>query len=169
MFSDKKLKARYYSIDIFKLYNLKVLLELKIHKYNSFIAFAASFCSQKECEKDEDEHFSSLIIFSYPNGTDYAIDLEKYLLDNNDAKIDRIEINLTNQVNIDNNIFGHIFSSIVIQNMQLSENYKLHSSKDETKEIRVNTVLDENETIILEPQRNSIKFPSLLLSIEYYF
>ena len=169
MFSDKKLKARYYSIDIFQLYNLKVLLELKIHKYNSFIAFAASFCSQKECEKDEDEHFSSLMIFSYPNGTDYAIDLEKYLLENNDAKIDRIEINLTNQVNIDNNIFGHIFSSIVIQNMQLSENYKLYSSKDETKEIRVNTVLDENETIILEPQRNSIKFPSLLLSIEYYF
>ena len=169
MFSDKKLKARYYSIDIFKLYNLKVLLELRIHKYNSFIAFAASFCSQKECEKDEDEHFSSLMIFSYPNGTDYAIDLENYLLENNDVKFDRIEINLTNQVNIDNNIFGHIFSSIVIQNMQLSENYKLHSSKDETKEIRANTFLDENETIILEPQKNSIKFPSLLLSIEYYF
>ena len=48
MFSDKKLKARYYSINAFKFYNLKVLFELRIHNYNSFIAFAASFCSQKK-------------------------------------------------------------------------------------------------------------------------
>ena len=169
MFGNKRLKARYYSINSFMLYNLKVLLDLRIHKYNSFIAFAASFCSQKKCETDNDNHFSSLIIFSYPNGTDYAIDLEKYLYDNNDVKIDRIEINLKNQMNIDNNIFGHIFSSIIIQNIQLSENYKLYSSKDETKEIRINSILVDNETIILKPQRNGIKLPSLLLSIEYYF
>ena len=169
MFNNKKLKARYYSIDSFKLYNLKVLLELKIQKYNSFIAFAASFCSQQKCENDEDEHFSSLIIFSYPNGTDYAMDLEKYLYDNNDIKIDRIGINLTNQVNIDNNIFGHIFYRILIQKMQLSENYEIYSSKDKSKKIREYTFLEENETIILEPQRNGIKFPSLLFSIEYYF
>ena len=169
MFSDKKLKARYYSINAFKFYNLKVLLELRIHKYNSFIAFAASFCSQKKCEDNDDKHFSSLIIFSYPNGTDYAIDLEKYLYDNNDIKIKRIEINLKNKLNIDNNIFGYIFSSIVIQKMQLSKNYKLYSSKDETKEMESNSNLGDNENIILKPQMSTNKLPSLNLYIEYYF
>ena len=177
MFSDKKLKARYYSINAFKFYtinafkfyNLKVLLELRIHKYNSFIAFAASFCSQKKCEDNDDKHFSSLIIFSYPNGTDYAIDLEKYLYDNNDIKIKRIEINLKNKLNIDNNIFGHIFSSIVIQKVQLSKNYKLYSSKDETKEMESNSNLGDNENIILKPQMSTNKLPSLNLYIEYYF
>ena len=169
MFDNKKLSARYYSIYSFMLYRLKVLLDLRMHKYNDFISFAASFCSQEKCEKDEDEHFSSLIIFSYPNGTDCDIDLEQYLYDNNNIKIDRIEINLKNQLNIDNNIFGHIFSSIIIQNILLSENYKLYSSKDESKEIKINTTLEDNETIILEPQRNGINLPSLFLSIEYYF
>ena len=169
MFSDKKLKARYYSINAFKFYNIKVLFELRIHKYNSFIAFAASFCPQKKCEENDDKHFSSLIIFSYPNGTDYAIDLEKYLFENNDVKIDRIDINLQNKLNIDNNIFGHIFSSIVIQKILLNNNYKLYSSKDESKEIENNSTLGDNENIILKPQANSIKLPSLFLSIEYYF
>ena len=83
-------------------------------------------------------------------------------------KFNKIEINLNNYLNIDNNIFGHIFSSIIIFNSLLSEGYKIYSSKNETKEIRTNSILEENENFILKLQSNDTKLPSLLLSIEYY-
>ena len=60
---------RYYIINIFELKHLKFLFDIRTHLYNQFAAFASSFCSSSECDSNENEHFSALMIFSYPNIT----------------------------------------------------------------------------------------------------
>ena len=109
---DKKIKIRYYSIPTFKLYNYKLLFELRVQTYKNFIAFSSSFCPNETCSSDDDEHYCSLIIFSYPNGTDYKLDVEKYLFDNNNASINDFKIDLKEHIVIENNIFGYIYGAI---------------------------------------------------------
>ena len=53
---------------------------------------------------------SSLIIFSYPNSADINNEIEQSLLKNNDIKINNINLEIKNLCNLDNNIFGHLWS-----------------------------------------------------------
>ena len=69
-FYNEEYNIRYYLIDIFKLYNHKFMKEIKSQIYNNNIAIAFSFCYQSSCDSDKtDDHYSSLILFSYPNTT----------------------------------------------------------------------------------------------------
>ena len=74
---------RRYSIKIFDLYHYIIMKELRIHKYNNFLAFASSFCTNEQCSEDSDTHYTGLIIFSYPNSVDYTLNLEEYISSNN--------------------------------------------------------------------------------------
>ena len=98
---NKNIKVRYYSIDSFALYRYKIYLDIRIHKYKNFLAFASSFCLNQECEQNADEHYSALMIFSYPNSTDAEFYLDKYLFDNNITPRD-VEIDLKKLLNIEN-------------------------------------------------------------------
>ena len=110
----EKIIIRYYKIQLYNLYNYKILLEIKTILYLNFITFGFSFCRQNNCAVNEtDEYYSGLIIFSYPNTTDISLNLENYLFDNN-IDIDDFEINLTENSKIENNIFGYIYSGIKI-------------------------------------------------------
>ena len=143
--------------------------ELRLHNYNNFIAFAASYCPNKQCDLDTDEHYSSLILFSYPNTKDENLYLDKYLFDHNNININNAEIDLKEQFNIDNNIFGYILSSISIKEINDCGDYKLYSSKYETKEIIGNSVLENDENIILKYTRTSNIYPTLNCKIQYSF
>ena len=133
IFGDRNIRIRYYSIKIYDLYHYKLLKELRIHNYNNFIAFASSYCPNRQCDLDTDEHYSSLILFSYPNTKDENFYLDKYLFDHNNITINNIEIYLKEQFNIDNNLFGYILSSISIKEINDCGDYKLYSSKNEKK------------------------------------
>ncbi len=101
---------RYYSIDIYKLNNYKFLLDMRSHLYNNFISLAFSYCPQDDCSNDKsDDHYSAFLIFSYPNGTDSRLNINKYLFDNNNIKINNITIDLKKYSKIDNNIFGYVY------------------------------------------------------------
>ena len=140
------------------LYNYKILFEIREHLYNNFIALGFSFCQQKNCSNDmTDTHYSGFMIFSYPNSTDINLDLENYLFEKN-IDIDDFEINLTENIKIENNIFGYIFSGIKISEKNNCSNINLCSSNDENKEIEINTLLKENEKIKL-----------LFINNEYYY
>ena len=103
-YEENNFNIRYYIIPIFKLYNYKFLWEMQLHKYNQHAIFAFSFCPQKECSEDKKhEHYSSLLIFSYPNINDKSTNLINYFYDNN---INYLLVNFTDNVNINNNIFG---------------------------------------------------------------
>ena len=52
------------------------MLEMSLELYNNNSAFAFSHCPQSNFDNDKtDEHYSSLILFSYPNTTDYKFDI----------------------------------------------------------------------------------------------
>ena len=163
-----KIKMRYYEIKSYLLYNYKILFELRIHKYNNFIAFASSFCPDVECSLDEHEHYSALMIFSYPNSTDDKLYLDQFLFNNNNITINNIEIDLKNKFKIENNIFGYILSNIKIKKVSECEAYKLYSSKNEINEIVDNYTLEKDENIKIKSRNNNI-YPRLNCKIEYHF
>ena len=103
--------VRYYIIEIFQLYNIKILKELISNTYNNNLAIGFSFCPQSECSSDDHKHFSSIILFSYPNITNDNIDLIDYL---NMEGNNNITINLSDTIIIDNNIFGYVLYGIKI-------------------------------------------------------
>ena len=101
-----KLVIRYYTIQLYKLYNKKFLYELKLINFQNYLSLTSSLCSNSQCSSNNDDHYSYLIIFSYPNSTDIDFDLINYLKNTNET-ISNISINLFNNIKIENNIFGY--------------------------------------------------------------
>ena len=153
--STEKIKIRYYSFPIFQFRNYKILSDMKSFSYNQFAAVAASVCNQTQCYNDhEDYHYSSLIIFSYPNSTDEVFDISEELLKDNEKKIEKLEIDLKKYTRIENNIFGYVFKKIQMNNIICTKNYmKLYSTKGN---LPINgdysLGVDENIRIIFEDE-----------------
>ena len=166
--SEKKLKIRYYSIKLFALYHYKILFDLKLINYKNFITLGLSFCNNTNCSRDEDEHYAGLIIFNYPNSTDTKFYLDKNLFKNN-INMSDIEIDLKNQLNFENNIFGYIFSSILINDIIGCDKYKLFSSKNHLNEMTKNNSLGKDEKIKIKYKEEDNIYPTLDCKIEYSF
>ena len=158
---------RYYSIEIYSLNHYKFLLEMREHLYNNYISFAFSFCINDSCSDDSDEHYSGLMIFSYANGTDYNLDLNDYLYNNNDIKIDNMIIDLKNNLTIDNNVFGLVYKSIKIKNITNCNEIDFVSSLNESKNINVNYSLEKDEGVKLKFPNNIIKKANCKISYQY--
>ena len=169
IFGNKKVKIRYYSINIYELYHFKIFYELRINNYKNFIAFASSFCQQKECSKDDDEHYSSLIIFSYPKNRDKVLNINEYIISNNITNFDDIEIDLDEDLKFESNIFGYVFSSKTIKDIVYAGHYKFFSSKNQTKEIEIGSVLDINEKLKLKYVGDSDNYETMEITISYYY
>ena len=136
---------RYYLVKMFELYKHKFLTEMKLHIYNQNLALAFSFCHQETCNGDDDEHFSSLIFFSYPNVTNNNINIVDYL---NKAENNNVIANLANNAHIDNNIFGFILYGIKVYSI---DDCGINFISNKTnKIIKKDDILDINENIIFE-------------------
>ena len=168
IFGDKQVKIRLYSILLFTLYKYKILYELRIHNYNGFIAFSSSYCPDSNCSSNEVEHYPSLIIFSYPNSTDREFYLEEGLFNDN-KNLNDYEIDLKKELLFQNNLFGLILSSIIIDNVNECGEYKLISSKDENREIENGSILGIDENIKLKFVGTGNIYPTINCKIEYYF
>ena len=146
-YEEKKYNIRYYIIPIFKLYNYKVLWEIRLHRYNNYLAFALSYCHQASCINDDtDEHYCGIIIFSYPNiKEDQSINLNNYFYQND---INYLLANFTENVNIDNNIFGFVIYGIKIIDI-CEAHIKLFSTKY-NKVINKNDIIDKDDLIKIE-------------------
>ena len=168
-YKDEKVKIRYYSINLYSLYHYKVFSDLRIHKYNNFIALGSSFCHKDSCIYEEDENFSVLMVFSYPNSTDTTINLEDLLFKDNLQSLDDVEIDFRNLLIIENNIFGLIFSNVIIDQITINGDYALYSSKDNLKVIENNWILEEDENIKIKYNGNENYYPTLNIVIQYYF
>ena len=141
-----KMVIRYYSIKLYELYNKKILLDLKVSEFGNFISLTSSFCSNDLCNSNSNDHYSYLIIFSYPNLTDIDFDLIQYLKYTND-NITNINIDLTSYIDnikIDNNLFGYYYKGIKI--LSFADNLKVFSILNNT-EIKGNYLLLNNENI----------------------
>ena len=168
LYGDRKVKIRYFSIKLYALYHYKILFDLKLIKYKSNLGVSMSFCPNRNCSSDNDEHYSGLILFSYPNSTDTEFYLDKYIFDNN-INFNEIEIDLEKQLNIENNLFGYIFSNIVINNIVNCGDYKLYLSENETIEIIDYSYLEKDDKIKIKYTGFQNIYPILNCNIEYFF
>ena len=140
------MNIRYYTIELYQLYHKKFLLELILTPFGKYISLSSSFCSNTNCDSNDDEHYSYLMIFSYPNSTDINFDFIQHLIDTNE-NITNNNINLYKYIKIEkieNNIFGYIFKEIRI--ISVPENINIVSTLN-NNEIKENYILNQNENI----------------------
>ena len=146
IFNNKtKVKIRYYVIRTFGLYKYKFYLDLRLNTFKESITLSSSYCNKTH----SDVHYNSLIIFSYPNSTDVNKNIIDELFEKNQKIEDLVfNFNLTDYVIIENNIFGLVFSKIIIQNINNNNpnNIQLFSSKN-NEEINSTLELLEGEDI----------------------
>ena len=156
--NNNKYKIRYYLINIIQ-YGMqyKIYQEMRMHNYNNFIAFAFSH--------NDNPYYSSLLIFSYPNSTDYNLSLIQKLFENSNHS--DIYINLENEKKpkIENNIFGYVFSGIIVSDLDNCDNLDLISSNSNTT-IGPNCTLPINGSIKLGFNNNYTKF---ICNIQYSY
>ena len=157
--NDKKIISRYYTINLFELYNLKVSNDISSILFNSFFISAFSFNSG-----EEENFYSSIIMFSYPNAQDFELNLINNLtLYNYSFSLKEI---IDNKIIIDNNIFGLVIKGIKIQsfpkNDKNSEIISLFSIKN-NKIIKENQIIDKNDVIEFYFSESEIKEGSYIL------
>jgi len=165
MFDSNKIKISYYAINAINLYNYRVHAEIKTSIFNKFIIFSSSQCPEINTDDSYGFH-TSLMIFSYPNGTDENINIIKYLYENNQINKNDLIYDLYPNFIIDNNIFGYIFYSIIIQNINKKGNIDLVLSNND-KILKNNDELNKNEKI--ELKLNNKEFEQFELKLEYAF
>ena len=110
-YKEMKYIIRYYEVDFFNLHQQKFFRDMKLYLYKNNIILGFSSCFQAECTSYDAPHYSSLIFFSYPNSTEGYLDIVSHLKkeENNE-----IILNVFDNINIDNNIFGFIVYGITI-------------------------------------------------------
>ena len=163
IFNTNKIVLRYYTLNIFTKYTFKILSDMRLNLYNNYISFGFSFCRQESCDDNSDSHYAGLMIFSYPNGTDYSLNITKYIFDNNDSN--NLSIDLKNHVRIDNNVFGLIYSKIIIKEIENCNNIGLISSINTDTNININYEMGKNEKIKLN--FNSLNIFNCMISYIY--
>ena len=143
---DTQFSIRYYLIEIFKKYRIKLYKDLRSNLFDKYITIAFSYCFNNTCDLvDHTEHNTSVIIFNYPNSSNFDIDIISQLNKTNE-KISNITILFDNNIFIENNIFGLIYKGIKI--ISISENIKLYNYKN-NYEILNEAIILKNESIIL--------------------
>ena len=155
------IKIRYYSIEIYQLLNYKVSDDIKPYIFNNFIILGSSICIIETCSYENPEYYSSLMMIGYPNNKDTKFDIINYLLLDNNNSIDNLKFNLSENITIDNNIFGYILDSIEIKNIRKIGNINLISSITNEK-IDDRKKLNKDEILKIEFINNIyIKFDCL--------
>ena len=142
---DYILLLKYYIISFYSTYTIKFYKDLRVFLYNDFISLAFSYCKQWQCSETSDYHYSSLIIFNYPNSTDESIDIVEYLYSSN-KKIEDFIFNIENKISytIGNNIFGYEYVGIKILNYP--DNINL-TYEENSNIISKNTILVSNKNL----------------------
>ena len=138
--NSKKVIVREYNIFTANLYNFYVCNKISSVTYNNFIALTLNFNYASIFEG----YYAGLIIFGYANSTDYNLDLENYIINENNLNV---KIDLKSFLEIQNNVFGYEYSGSKIINIDNCNNIKFYSSKNINREININSKLEKDETI----------------------
>ena len=67
--NDTRMMINFFYIPMLADYQRRIYQDLRLFLYNDYISFGFNHCSNINCE-ESDTHYSSLIIFNYPNVTD---------------------------------------------------------------------------------------------------
>ena len=127
---DEKIKINHYNIKINNLYVYVITDEAKLTLYNDLIALASNG------KYNSQEKQASIIIFGFPNSTDFSLDITDYL-----TNLNIIKINFKEKCTIENNLFGYVYEGIKIIN--ISDGYKLLSFENKIEIKKNDTLYDE--------------------------
>ena len=138
---DTKLLIRHYTIKTYEKNNFLFNREYRLTYYNDYIAMATvgTFDSVTD--------YSYLIIFSYPNSTDYTFDITE-LIKNGTKPI----INFKEKCKIENNIFGYEQEGVKIKSIPTG--LKLFNEEDKTQ-INEGDIITKNVEVFLEEDIDS--------------
>ena len=138
--NSNKVVIREYNINTNSIYNINKYQKISSVIYNNFIALVLNYNLP---ENDYQIH-SGLIIFGYANSTDYELDLEEYIYNENNLNV---EIDLKSFLKIENNVFGYEYNRSIIIDLNNCNGLQLYSSKDTDKEIKKDSNLGIDEAI----------------------
>ena len=162
--NSNNIKVRYYSIEYFKLYYLLLLNNMKAYLYKDFIILGLNSSPSGSFEDSNSNFYTELIIFGYPNGTNFEINIIDDLLINNNSTIDNLIIDMSEYLQIDNNIFGYVYDGIEINDINSLGYIFLVSSIS-------NTIFDfEDNNVVNKEEKIKINFTNnFYLESEYNF
>ena len=151
-----KIKVRYYSIEYFNLYYLLLLNNMKAYLYNDFIILGLNSSPSGSLEDPNRIHNTELIILGYPNRTDFEINIIDDLLINNNSTIDNLTIDMSEYLQIDNNIFGYIYDGIEIKDINsVGYIFLVSSISNKIFDYEDNSVVSKEETIKINFTNNN--------------
>lgn len=155
-----KIKIRIYKIKISDLYNFIIFQNIRIYPYKkNILVLGINFMN--ETYYSGCPHYIGVSFISYPNSIDINMNITDELVENNFLTID-----FKKYVTIENNIFGLVFSSILIKKFENCENFKFFSST-ENKEITPLYKLEKNEDVIAK--LNYVEHDIINCRIEYAY
>ena len=151
-------KIRYYSIEmalILDYNNYKLSGYIKAHLFNNnFIIIGLSYNNRNYYNYYSPKNIrNSFMIIGYPNKTDSEFDILDYIKINN-SSISNLMINLTENMKIDNNIFGYIYKGIKIHNINKTGTIYLVSDNNEIINNKINSEL-YNSILKIKFENNS--------------
>ena len=155
--NDTKMLISYYSFDMYQSHGFYFYEEIKIYLYNDYISLGFSHCTS--CSEDNDIHYSSLIIFNYPNSNDINLNLIEYLSDNN-KDIESLDINLTDNIIIENDIFG--YSILGIKIIDISENLNIYFKKNKTLILKDYILSKDDNITISIPEISTVNITYII-------
>ena len=144
---------------IYNDYSFNTAVRLTI--FNNYLTFCSNGVTSNQ------DYFSSLIIFSYPNSTDLSLEITHFLLNNNETSINNITIDIKKLCLIENNIFGLEFKGFKIIEIfsNLNDAYLISSS--DNKKISKDQILLLNESLNLFIQKNNNVYIKFTYGIKY--
>ena len=103
----KYIKVRYYSYDFYNEKISKFAKEISAFIFNDFLVFTST-ALPRDANSNSDNFFPILLMFGYPNGTDFEIDVFPYLMDTGSySGSNNLIYYLMESMEIFNNIFGY--------------------------------------------------------------
>ena len=167
--NDENIKLRFYKIDIFKLYSYKIFQDLSAILYNTYLTISLSVCITDKCDEKTDSFFTSLLFFSYINGSDYNINISEYFSNQDENNNDDMFLNFPKKSKIDNNIFGYqIEQKIKIISIPDEINLYLIINDNTKTPINVGEEYSSDIKLLISPKSDVIKNFSIY-SIEYQY
>ena len=122
--------------DSFNLENYIPKMQISGFIYNGFLLFTSTAILKEEINNSEnDNYFSMLMIFGYPNGTDSTIDISDFIFNSEENDIHPETLN---------NFYEFLFENYTIEN----------NISKYTPDYRIKLVLIPEEIIIIEIQLN---------------
>ena len=153
----------------FNLDGLYFTKELTVNYYNDFLMFTSTIAVVTDTY-DDNILSSILLFFSYPNGTDFFLNIFPYFTDSDNHSNNNLIKYLINKCTIDNNIFGYILTDeiklISIPNEIIFYNEGNNNTLNNGENANINHILKQNNNLFKDNRIYTLDYQCIALGKE---